>query len=159
MDRKQFTSLVAGEQEALRRYLLALCVGNRHEADDIAQEALVKAYLSLESYHDTGRFTAWLYRIAHNTFLDYRRNGRSLCPLERGVAVTDSSFDADSAFRYQALYEALDSLPPKERSALLLYYIKGYNVREISKIVECSEEAVKKQMSRGRELLRKMLCE
>ena len=44
MDRVQFTTLIKGEQESLRRYLLALCCGDKDEADDIAQEALVKAY-------------------------------------------------------------------------------------------------------------------
>ena len=46
MNREEFIAHIRGEQEQLRRFLLALCLGNRDEADDIAQESLVKAYLS-----------------------------------------------------------------------------------------------------------------
>lgn len=66
----------------------------------------------------------------------------------------DPAREADQAFRYQELYLALATLPPKERTALLLFYINGYNVREISHIMECSEDAVKKQLSRGRDHLK-----
>lgn len=74
MTREQFIRYVEQEQEQLRRFLLALCCGNREEADDIAQDTLVKAYLSSERYRDEGKFTAWLYKIAHNTFLDRKRH-------------------------------------------------------------------------------------
>ena len=52
MDRVQFTTLIRGEQESLRRYLLALCCGDSDEANDIAQETLVKAYLSSSGYQE-----------------------------------------------------------------------------------------------------------
>lgn len=64
--------------------------------------------------------------------------------------------EADDAFRHQALYAALATLPPKERTAILLYYLKGYSIHEISQIEDCSEEAVRKQMSRGRDELKKI---
>ena len=51
----------------------------------------------------------------------------------------------------------LNELQPKERTSILLFYIKGYSVREISKIMECSEDAIKKQLSRGREHLKDKL--
>ena len=55
MDRAAFIALAGREQEQLRRFLLALCCGDRTEADDIAQETLVKAYLSSDGYRDEGR--------------------------------------------------------------------------------------------------------
>lgn len=164
MTREEFIALVKGEQEGLRRFLLALCLGNRDEADDIAQDTLVKAYLSCAGYQDfclrdesKGKFTAWLYTIAHRTFLDHKKTSRTTEPLEALERATDHSFDADSGFRYQELYAALATLPPKERTSILLFYLKGYSIREISKIIECSEDAVKKQLSRGREQLRNMI--
>ena len=71
--------------------------------------------------------------------------------------LTDASTLADNTFRYQELYMALNELQPKERTSILLFYIKGYSVREISKIMECSEDAIKKQLSRGREHLKDKL--
>lgn len=154
MDRVQFTTLIKGEQESLRRYLLALCCGDKDEADDIAQEALVKAYLSSSGYQERGKFVAWIYRIAHNTFLDRQRLRRTSQSLEVCKHMTDNSLAADRRFEYQELYAALDALPAQERSAILLFYIKGYSVKEIAKVVSCSEDAVKKQLQRGRERLK-----
>lgn len=138
----------------MRRFLLALCCGNMDEADDIAQESLVKAYLSSGTYTDTGHFAAWLYRIAYRTFLDHGHRARHTQPLETAMGICDNGHGADASFRYQELYMALDGLPEKERTALLLFYIKGYSVKEISGIMESSEDAVKKQLSRGRDHLK-----
>lgn len=156
MDKNEFTRLVGREQESLRRLLLALCLGDRMLADDLAQETLVKAYLSCDTYHDEGHFTAWIYRIAYRTFLDHKRSLRPTDHLDtaRGVMAESAS---DGAFRYETLYAALGTLPERERTALLLFYLKGYAVREISGIMECGEDAVKKQLQRGREHLKAKL--
>ena len=157
MTRERFIEAVEGEQKQLRRFLLALCCGNRDEADDIAQETLVKAYLSSGGFKEGSKFTAWLYTIARNTFLDHKRSSRTdeeLSVAERTVAAGDKT---DGAFEYQDLYCALGLLPYKERTAVLLFYLKGYSIKEISKITDCSEDAVKKQLSRGREQLRNKL--
>lgn len=157
MTRERFIEMVQAEQEALRRFLLALCCGNRDEADDIAQDALVKAYLSIAKYEERGKSTAWLYRIAYTTFLDASRSRRNLQPLDALAEHADTTFSADRDFCYQPLYMALEQLPPKERSAILLYYIKGYSIREIADIVDATEDAVKKQLSRGRDKLKTLL--
>ena len=162
MTREQFIEIIKTEQEALRRFLLALCCGNRDEADDIAQDALVKAYLSLSKYEGTtyeesGKGTAWLYRIAYNMFIDTNRCRRTMQPLDALEKREDSSFAADREFRYQALYIALEQLPLKERTAILLFYLKGYSIREIADIVNVTEDAVKKQLSRGRDKLKTLL--
>lgn len=157
MNREEFIAHIRGEQEQLRRFLLALCLGNRDEADDIAQESLVKAYLSSSGYRDEGNFSAWLYKIAYRTFLDHKKACICNQPLNMAYSLTDVSTLADNTFRYQELYMALNELQPKERTSILLFYIKGYSVREISKIMECSEDAIKKQLSRGREHLKDKL--
>lgn len=154
MSREQFIQWVEQEQESLRRFLLALCAGNREEADDISQETLVKAYLSLHSYHDEGKMASWLYKIAHRTFLDKKRAMRDIDSLDEASALSDASFAADRSFLYQDLYAAIASLPLKERSAILLFYLKGYSIKEIGQILDCSTDAVKKQLSRGREQLK-----
>ena len=157
MSREEFIALVDGEQKQLRRFLLALCCGDRDEADDIAQEALIKAYLSSSAYRDEGKFAAWLYKIAHNTFLDRERTRRCTEDIDEARNLTDGSFAADRSFEYQELYAAIAELPPKERSSILLFYMKGYSVKEIGGIIDCGEDAVKKQLSRGREQLKKKI--
>jgi RNA polymerase sigma-70 factor (ECF subfamily) len=147
---------VEREQEALRSFLLALCCGNKSDADDLAQDALVKAYLSSAGYQDKGKFRSWLFKIAYNTFLNHKASLRSTESIEEARTLT-SSTSADSEFEHQDLYLALRTLPPKERSAITLFYLNGYNIKEIAKITETSEDAIKKQLSRGRDKLREQL--
>ena len=157
MRREDFIALVGTEQKQLRRFLLALCCGNKDEADDIAQESLIKAYLSSSTYRDEGKFTAWLYKIAHHTFLDHRKNMKYTEDIEAATALTDGSFAADRSFEYQELYAAIATLPPRERTSILLFYLKGYSIKEIAGIIDCNADAVKKQLSRGREQLKRKM--
>ena len=156
MNREQFIACVEREQEALRGFLLALCCGNRDEADDLAQDALVKAYLACSGFRDGGKFRSWLFKIAHNTFLSHKRSLQTTESIDEARMLVSSSA-ADSDFEHQSLYLALRTLPPKERSAITLLYLNGYSVKEISAITEVSEEAVKQQLSRGRDKLRERL--
>lgn len=156
MTREQFITLVKSEQEALRGFLLALCCGKRDDADDIAQETLVKAYLSLAGYRDEGKFRAWLLKIARNTFLNHKASMRTLDDISAARSVA-SAATADSAFRHQELYMALATLAPKERSAVVMFYMSGYAIKEIADITDCTVDAVKKQLSRGRDNLKTIL--
>ena len=156
MTREQFIAQVEREQEALRGFLFALCCGNKSDADDLAQDALVKAYLSSAGYQEKGRFRSWLFKIAYNTFLNHKASLRTMENIDEARALASSN-NADSSFEHQSLYLALSTLPPKERSAITLYYLNGYNIKEIAMITDTSEDAVKKQLSRGRDKLKKEL--
>lgn len=156
MTRDVFIAYVEREQEALRSFLLALCCGNKSNADDLAQDALVKAYLSSAGYQDKGRFRSWLFKIAYNTFLNHKTSSRTTETLD-DARMLISPNTADNGFEHQDLYLALRTLPPKERSSITLYYLSGYNIKEISAITETSEDAVKKQLSRGRDKLKEIL--
>lgn len=135
---------------------MALCCGDTQRADDIAQEAYIKAYLSCDGFSDPRKFKAWIYRIGYTTFIDHKRSARVFADYEELSAV-ESADAADSAFRYQALYAALNKLPEKERTSVLLFYMEGYSVKEIADVVEASVDAVKQYLSRGRGHLRGLL--
>ncbi len=156
MTRTQFISHVQSTQREFRRFLTALCCGDSSLADDIAQEAYLKAYLNSGSFDDLRKFSAWIFRIGYNTFIDHKRSSRPSVSYEEAVGVM-SGESADATFRYQNLYQALDRLSAKERTAVLLYYMEGYDVKEISGIIEASEDAVKQQLSRARKHLRALL--
>ena len=156
MTREVFIAHVEREQEALRGFLLALCCGKKDDADDLAQDALVKAYLSCTGYQDKGKFRSWLFKIAYNTFLNHKASLRCTESIDEARALV-SSTKADAEFEHQDLYLALRTLPPKERSSITLYYLNGYNIKEIATITDTSEDAVKKQLSRGRDKLKEKL--
>ena len=143
------------EQEALRSFLFALCCGNKDEADDLAQDTLVKAYLSSAGYQDKGKFRSWLFKIAHNTFLNHKASQKTMESIDDAKISSSLPWgDERGAGYYEDLYLALATLPPKERSAITLFYLTGYNIKEIAQITDTSEDAVKKQLSRGRDKLK-----
>lgn len=156
MNRETFISCVEREQEALRGFLLALCCGRKDEADDLAQDALVKAYLSCAGYQEKGKFRSWLFKIAYNTFLNHKASQQITRSIDEARTLAGSS-SADFGFEHQDLYLALGTLPPKERSSITLFYLNGYNIKEIAAITEVSQDAVKQQLSRGRDKLRAIL--
>ena len=156
MTRKQFISYVEDFRETLRRFLVALCCGDTFLADEIAQETFVKAYLSLETFKDSSKFKAWIYRIAYNTFLNHKRNQRF--PLSsddiKELPANDTSADP---FKYEELYMALNQLSSKERISILLYYMQGYSVKEIGRITGESDENIRQHLSRGRKRLHDLI--
>ena len=156
MTREVFIAQVEREQEVLRGFLLALCCGKKDDADDLAQDALVKAYLSCAGYQDQGKFRSWLFKIAYNTFLNHKASLRCTESIDEARALI-SGTNADAEFEHQDLYLALRTLPPKERSSITLFYLNGYNIKEIATITDTSEDAVKKQLSRGRDKLKEKL--
>lgn len=156
MTREVFIALVEREQNALRGFLLALCCGNKSDADDLAQDTLVKAYLSSAGYQNKKYFHSWLFRIAYNTFLNHRASCRTMETLDDARTFVSTN-TADKGFDHQNLYLALSILPPKERSAITLYYLNGYDIKEIATITGASVDAVKKQLSRGRDKLKEVL--
>lgn len=156
MDRSEFIAYVESNQKALRRFLTALCCGDSALADDIAQETYMKAYMSADGFRGDARFSSWVYRIAYNTFISYRRSIRPHSDVSEAAAVA-SDDSADSVFRYQPLYAALDRLNERERTAVLLFYIEGHTIKEISAIVDASEDAVKQHLSRARKHLKTLL--
>lgn len=158
MTREHFVQLVRCEQEALRRFLLALCLGNREEADDIAQETLIKAYISLADYDERGKASLWLRRIAYTTFLNaVKARGRRPVVCLDAVASLSGTSSADEAFRYQELHAALGALADAERTSIVMHYIEGYKVSEVAQVTGQSEAAVKKQLQRGREELKRRI--
>ena len=156
MTREVFIAHVEREQEALRGFLLALCCGKKDDADDLAQDALIKAYLSSAGYQDQGKFRSWLFKIAYNTFLNHKASLRCTESIDEARMLI-SGTNADSEFEHQGLYLALRTLPPKERSSITLFYLNGYSIKEIAAITDTSEDAVKKQLSRGRDKLKERL--
>lgn len=156
MTREQFISHVESTQKAFRRFLTALCCGDSALADDVAQEAYIKAYIACDSINNPEKFNAWIYRIGYTTFISHKRSERSFASYE-DVKETAAQETADASFKYQNLYVALNAIPAKERTSILLYYMENYSIKEIAEIEQTSADAVKQHLSRGRNHLRGLL--
>ncbi|MBD5237814.1 MAG: RNA polymerase sigma factor [Bacteroidales bacterium] len=156
MTREQFISHVEATQKSFRRFLVALCCGDNALADDIAQESYIKGYLSCDSFSNPEKFSAWIYKIGYNTFLNHKRGERLSVNIDDAKEI-HSDDKADVSFAYQDLYKALKNISAKERTSILLFYMQGYSIKEIAAIEEISQDAVKQHLSRGRYHLRGLL--
>jgi RNA polymerase sigma-70 factor (ECF subfamily) len=150
VNRKSFELQVIENQEPLRRFLRNLCRGDAALADDIAQEAFIKAFLHLDTFGERSSFSTWLFRIAYNCFCDNKRVVERYSFTAAEELSVPASETSDGAFDHQELYLALDRLNVKERTALLLFYMEEKSLREISDITRIPINTVKAHLSRGR---------
>lgn len=157
MNQERFISLVQAQQEPLRRFLLALCGGDAALADDIAQDALVRAYVASGSFLGLSKFSTWLFRIAYNCYIDHCRKARpDQASLDDAVTLPASE-TSDASFRYQQLYQALERIPEKEKAAIALFYFEDKSIKEISAILNMPQGTVKYQLSMGRNHLKQYI--
>jgi len=138
--------------------LAARMLGNVVDAEDVVQEAYVKAYRALTSGEFDGRanVSTWLYRIVTNQAIDAMR-GRARRPKPTDTA-DESISDLASAEQQMALAELHDfmsELPPDQRAALVLKSVEGMTSPEIAEVLQCSEGAVEQRLVRARAALRK----
>ena len=159
MSPERFIDLVRAEQESLRRFLLALCGGDSQEADDIAQDALVRAYVASGSSLGLSKFSTWLFRIAYNCYIDRCRKIKpeTIQPDSPQVLDIPATDETDAAFKYQQLYMALDRLPEKEKASIVLHYFEDRSIKEIASILEIPPGTVKYYLSIGRNHLKDLL--
>jgi len=113
LTREEFIGLVPDVQEPLRRFLLVLCEGDAASADDLAQEALVSAYVASGTFRGASSFRTWVFRIAYHCFIDRIRARKVRTePLDAFMDAPLPAPDAsDGGFRHEALYRALRQLP------------------------------------------------
>ncbi|TDL75887.1 RNA polymerase sigma factor SigW [Peribacillus frigoritolerans] len=146
-------------------------LGNSHEAEDIAQEAFIRAYVNINSYDMDKKFSTWLYRIATNLTIDRIRKKKPDFYLDAEVTGTEgltmySQVAADVALPedqvetmelQQMIQKEILKLPDKYRSVIVLKYIDELSLIEISEILDMPIGTVKTRIHRGREALRKQL--
>ncbi|MFS0865676.1 RNA polymerase sigma factor SigW [Fredinandcohnia sp. 179-A 10B2 NHS] len=169
-DQNAFAEIV----EIYKDKVFQLCyrmLGNRHEAEDIAQEAFIRAFVNIHSYDLNKKFSTWLYRIATNLSIDRIRKKKPDYYLDAEIAGSEgltmySQVAADVALpedelesmELQALIQAeILKLPEKYRSVIVLKYIEEFSLKEIGEILDLPVGTVKTRIHRGREALRHQL--
>ena len=155
-----YGELVARHQGRVRGWLRHLC-GDHAEADDLAQEAFVRAWTRLGDLKDAARFSSWLMRIAYNEFLQSRRRAQKRQRLaERLAAEQDISGNVASAPQPETAVElerVLSILSERERAVVVLNYAYGYSHGEVSEMTGLALGTVKSLIHRGNQKVRETL--
>jgi len=151
-----FERALAALRPKLHRYC-ARMVGSVVEAEDVVQEALVKAIEAFPRATSITSVEAWLFRIAHNAALDHLRQRARQLRLGSDEDIAMIADPVDEVHQRQAAAAALRTfmrLPVAQRSNVILMDVLGYSLEEISGITDSSIPAVKAALHRGRERLR-----
>lgn len=132
----------------------------REDAEDVAQEALVRAHRKLPSLRDRERFRAWLVRICWRMAIDHRRSGKRRELREQAAAAETPASTEDlaaaSEFR-ERLWRAIDLLPEPLRIVAVLGGIEGYQMNELAALLELPEGTVKSRLHLARKRLAQAL--
>ena len=146
-----FEILYRRHKDPVYRYLLRLS-GHREAAEDVFQEVWTKIVNARRRYRPTAKFTTFLYRVAHNCFIDYvRRNRRhaGATELKPELCSDDSEpleLTTERQLARQRLAEALRTLPEEQRDAFLLYEEGGLSVDQIATVTGCNRETAKSRL-------------
>jgi RNA polymerase sigma-70 factor (ECF subfamily) len=149
-----FQSELLGLAPFLRAFAWSLC-GNRDDADDLAQETLVKAWQARDSFVPGTNLKAWLFTIQRNQFYSNRRSGGRLVALDQDAAESISGTNQDQmwAAELSDTARALRSLPDEQREALILVGAGGFSYEEAAAICHCAVGTVKSRATRARRAL------
>jgi len=150
-----FRELVESAKNGIYRLAYDL-TGSRDDAEDLSQEAFVKAYRSLASFRGEARWSTWMYRITVNTYLDEKKNKmRSI--MERSDNMEEhgnrSAITPEQAAEARMIEEnigsALESLTPRERSVFVLRHYHDLPLKQIAITLEITEGTVKALLFRA----------
>jgi len=169
-DKEIFARLLDKHRGPVINFLYRM-VQNHSAAEELAQEVFLRVYRSRNSYEPTAKFTTWLFRIATHLALNWIRDGQK----ERGQQsldaqqaaggmrqVPDRSPNAEQRLlktaRLGEVRRAIQSLPPKQRAAVLMHKYQELEYSQIAVVLGCTESAVKSLLFRAYETLRARLA-
>lgn len=159
--RDRFERLLGELRPKLHRYC-ARMTGSAADGEDIVQDAMIKALAALPDVGIIANPEGWLFRIAHNTALDFLRR-RARQPMLQSEEVLEIIAGPDSSDRDHEVTEmslrTFMRLPALQRSAVILKDVLGHSLEEVSSITGASEAAAKSALQRGRIRLREFATE
>jgi RNA polymerase sigma-70 factor (ECF subfamily) len=173
-DDAAFEYLVQKYRRPMVGYMYRMC-HNVAAAEDLAQEVFLRVFRSRGNYEPSAKFTTWLYRIATNLAVNHARDSRHERPentvsvdepdQETGLALDlrDTSLSAEEAIlrqeRMAAIRQRVQSLPERQRTAVVMHKYQQMDYREIASVLKLSESATKSLLFRAYETLRVQLKE
>jgi RNA polymerase sigma-70 factor (ECF subfamily) len=180
-DKELIRLALDGNQDAYKRimqkyrnaihHLITRMIGYQHEAEDLTQEAFIKAFNSLASFNDEFAFSTWLYKIATNNCIDHLRKRKLKTfsidkPInehegEQGFEIPDTTYKPDAEIlksqQSQAIQTAIEGLPEKYHRVIVMRHQEEKSYEEIAEELDLPLGTVKAHIFRARELLYKQL--
>ncbi|MBU0534582.1 MAG: sigma-70 family RNA polymerase sigma factor [Candidatus Omnitrophica bacterium] len=160
-DRDAFGELVQKYKQQI--YFVAYRMTNNHtDADDLSQEAFIKAYESICNFQEKSSFFTWLYRIIMNITINHlkKMGRRQIFTLDENISIEDISNPekiAESRQLNEEITKAINSLPLKQKAVVELALLEGLPHREIAQILGCREKTVSWRLFQARNKLKEKL--
>jgi len=139
-------------------------VRDHHEAEDICQDAFLKAFASLHTFSSEYRFSTWLFTIGYRVCLNRLRRRRpsggdvDLASLSISDAAESDVLESEEAQRLRStVWSAVDQLSPPQKATVLLFYRHGLGCQEVARVVQLPLATVKSHLHRARAKLRELL--
>jgi RNA polymerase sigma factor (sigma-70 family) len=154
-NKEAFTELIRRFKGNVYRHAYGM-LSDQREAEDVAQEAFIKAYYSLSRLETDYAFAAWMMRIVSNLCLDRIKKQAKVQAASRHMLDSDSEYDDKTQLRVE-LEEAMQQLSPEHRQVILLHDVQGYRYEEIAALLEIPLGTVKSRLNAARLTLRNEL--
>ncbi|MEX1063929.1 MAG: RNA polymerase sigma factor [Candidatus Paceibacterota bacterium] len=157
---KQFEEIVNQYQADLINFHYRF-VGNRFEAEDLAQETFIKAYRKMYTLKEQGKLKSWLYSIARNTVIDFFRKNKNRAIMLDSVVLENVAettvFDFQdriaNAEVSRELERCIEQLVREDRAIIKLLYYEGFSYKEISEMLGINQNTLKSRLHRARKVL------
>jgi RNA polymerase sigma-70 factor (ECF subfamily) len=133
---------------------------NADDAEDVLQEAFIKAFQRIDQFKGEVTFGAWLKRIVVNGSIDFLKSKhQKMEELNEGYmhVAEDEDWSVEEGISMEQVKEAIDGLPPKYKYVVQLFLVEGYDHSEISEILKITETASRTRLLRGKTQLKEKL--
>ena len=163
-DRLAVRELIDRHKDRLFAFIWRM-VRHHHDAEEICQDAFLKAFASIDTFSSEYRFSTWLFTIGYRVCLNHLRRKRALTgemdftalPMEKAEVATATLESEDAVRLKDTVWSAVDQLSAPQRATLVLFYRHEFSCHEISRVLELPVATVKSHLHRGRNRLREML--
>lgn len=158
--KKRFMELYEPVHGSFERFCKARSYGVC-DFNDLMHDTLIIAFEQFDTLKNKEAFLSFLFSITNKVHANFRRKNKPMSFSEvTGIENSpDHTFSIEKNFQHDELYEALNKLPIDYRNCIILFEIAGFSIKETAEIQECTIDALKQRLSRGRKMLVEALSE